>query len=437
MATRDMRHATWKKENHGGRGLVSCLLSLVARRGFAALGAVLIITVAGTLMIAALAFVSFREARLLRAFSASQKGYRSAEAAVEDAVYRYVSGKQIVSGEALASGTATATVTITGTSFEKTIVAEAVEGNAYYRTIESRIAIQGTPSGFSYGIQSGAGGFELGQNSTINGNVFSNGSIEGEGATKSTITGTAQAAGTSTIEDIRVDMAAYAGSFHDCSIGGGAYYVSSITSCPAASTTVLLRGIAPLNFPITQSNIDGWKAEALAGGELSSYSLGNSQTGALGPRKINGNVSLGNGAKLTLNGTVWVTGTIQFGNGSVIKLASGYGGNSGVLLVDGAVNFGNGAGLQGSGQSSSYLMLVDTFGPGTAIDVSNNATSSVLYAPNGIIDIKNNLELREATAWRIKIGGNATVNYDQGLLNVNFISGPAANWIVKSWRETE
>ncbi|MBI4134543.1 MAG: hypothetical protein HY471_00335 [Candidatus Sungbacteria bacterium] len=29
-----MRHATWKKENHGGRGLVSCLLSLVARRGF-------------------------------------------------------------------------------------------------------------------------------------------------------------------------------------------------------------------------------------------------------------------------------------------------------------------------------------------------------------------------------------------------------------------
>ena len=57
---------------------------------------------------------------------------------------------------------------------------------------------------FNYGIQSGVGGFVIG-NAVINGNVYSNGTIEG--ANGATVTGSAFAVGASGFID-NVDVSA-------------------------------------------------------------------------------------------------------------------------------------------------------------------------------------------------------------------------------------
>lgn len=403
--------------------------------GFAALTTLIFVVSISSLIISSFAFVSLREVRIARAYSNSIRSYYAAEAGIEDAIYRFVSGKQIADGETIAVGNATGTISIVTLGSKKTITVEAISNNSIYRTVESMIAIEGTPVGFSYGVQVGNGGFELGDNSKIIGNVYSNGSIKGAGSAKSTITGTAQAVGT--IEYIRVDGSGYANILKDCSVGGTAYYKTSITSCSATSTSVLSQAPATLSFPISTEQINDWKADAEAGGSQGTTAIGNNKSVNLGPRKINGSLSVGNGSTITLTGTVWVTGSVSLGNNVTIQLASGYGSGSGIFMADGPISTGNTATLKGTGQGGSYLMIMSLYGPSDAIDIGNSATSSIFYAPNGIIDIGNGLNLREATGYGLRVGNNATITYEQGLLNPTFTTGPTANWIIQSWKEVE
>lgn len=407
----------------------------VSSPGFAALTTLIFVVSISSIIISSFAFVSLREVRIARAYSNSIRSYYTAEAGIEDAVYRFVTGREIENGETIAVGNATGTISIVTLGSKKTITVEAISNSSIYRTVQSVIQIEGTPVGFSYGVQVGNGGFELGDNSSIIGNVYSNGTITGAGKTKSTITGTAQSA--ATIQDIRVEGSGYANILDDCYVGGTAYYKTSITGCTATSTTVLSQAPAAQPFPVSAAQIAEWKDDAEAGGTQGGLTMGNNANLTLGPKKIAGNLVVGNSATLTLTGTIWVTGTITLGNNAVIQLSSGYGANSGVILADGAVSTGNSASLRGTGQAGSYLLVVSLFGPTNAITIGNNATSSIFYAPNGIIDIGNGLALREVVGYGLRIGNNATITYDQGLLNSNFTSGPTASWVIQSWKEIE
>lgn len=390
-------------------------------------------------LISGFVFVTLREVKTARNFSQSMRSYYAAESGVEDAIYRFITGKQITSGETLATGTATGTISIATLGAEKTITVSGVAPNQYYRKVEAKIASQVMDVGFHYGVQVGYGGLTLGDGSEIVGDVFSNGKIKGAGKAKSTVTGTAEVAGTSTIEDIKINQNAYAYSFEDCAIGGVANYFNSFSECTAGGGAVVMSQQIPAqNFPISQDDITAWENDASAGGYTSSYSLGNNTSGSLGPKHITGDVTLGNSSTLTLGGTVWISGTLTFGNTDKIKLDSSYGANGGIIIVDGAVDMSNKPILEGSGQAGSYLLLISNYrGAGYAINVGNSASSSVYFAPNGTINLGNGIDLLEATAYKIIIGNNASVTYQQGLLDTNFTSGPTANWSVKSWKEVQ
>lgn len=414
---------------------VTCHMSL--RGGFAAFTTVIFIMGISAVIVGGFTLVSLREVTVTRNQQSSLLGYYAAESGAEDAIYRFVTGKQIVTGETVGTGSATGTITIATVGNQKTITVDGVSG-AIHRLVSIDLRQEASPVGFSYGVQVGDAGLSLGDGSKIIGDVFSNGNILGAGETKSTITGTAQAAASSRIEDVKVGVNAYADTLKDCRIQGNAFYVSSITNCTVAtSTSQMSQEIAPIGFPIAESQIDDWKADAAAGGTQGTTAIGSNQTISLGPRKINGSLSIGNGNVITVNGTVWVAGSVSFGNSNLLKLSSGYGANGGVFIADGPIDFGNNISLQGSGETGSYLMIISTYGPAGAIDIGNSASSSILYAPNGIIDIGNGLSLREATGRGLEVGNNASVAYEAGLLNLNFTSGPTASWIVKSWKEVQ
>ena len=116
----------------------------------------------------------------------------------------------------------------------------------------------------------------------------------------------------STITEIKVNQNAYAYSMDDCTVGGVANYVTTFTQCTAASGTVVMtQPIQAQSFPISQSDITGWENDAAAGGTQASYTIDNNNSASLGPKRITGDITLGNGATLTLTGNVWVNGTIN------------------------------------------------------------------------------------------------------------------------------
>lgn len=406
--------------------------------GQAALLTVVLILFAMLILIGTVSGLALRGAKVAELDYKSRRSYFLSESGSEDAAYRLISGKNLPSWYELAlypaSGGATTSVSVADVLGGKEILSSA-SLDTLQRAVKSLLKT-GTGVSFHYGVQVGEGGLEMGNGSKIIGDVFSNGNISGGGSSQSRITGTAQAAGNHSISDIRVGNNAWAQSFSNCIVDGVASYLTGFSGCTASSTEVMSQTTQPQVFPITEAQINSWKADAAAGGTQSSYTLGNGSSGSLGPKKINGDITLGNGAALTLTGTVWVTGTVNVGNNeATIGLAPAYGDLSGVLIVDGKVNLGNKVILQGSGAAGSYLMLLVMTGGDDAIEIGNNATAAIFYAPNGEIEIGNGLSLREVTGYSLEVGNNASVTYESGLANVNFSSGPSGGWQIDYWKE--
>lgn len=128
-----------------------------------------------------------RQAAITNDFLTSRKSYFLSEAGVEDAIYKIKNSKQIFATDDLILDGVDVTIGITDTTGTKTIETVANDGGLI-RSIEA-ILKTGVGSSFNYGIQSGAGGFVLGNNAVVDGSVYANGSIIGGGG--SAITGSA------------------------------------------------------------------------------------------------------------------------------------------------------------------------------------------------------------------------------------------------------
>ncbi|MFH1193798.1 MAG: hypothetical protein V1661_02285 [bacterium] len=206
------------------------------------------------------------------------------------------------------------------------------------------------------------------------------------------------------------------------------------THCPYSVTPPTDPG--PVNMPISDGLIQGWKDDATAGGPPFNGDKIISSNASLGPQKIIGNLTVGIGKTLTVTGTIYVTGDILFDNNSIINLDSSYGSSSGIIIADGKITMNNGSIFSGAG-TGSYLLLVSTKNDtiNTAIDVNNASVSAIVYAPYGIIDIKNNATLVEISAWKIHADQRVVLDYQSGLADINFSSGPTGGWsrVKGSW----
>ena len=271
-------------------------------------------------------------------------------------------------------------------------------------------------------------------------------------------------AGASFLEGVTVLEDAKANTITDSKICGDAHYKNIDTSSlnflnnPTTQVcgTPITNGTAypnspdpPVeNMPISQGNIDQWKIDAQAGGTISgNYSV--TSNVSLGPKEITGNLLMtSNNKTLTVTGTIYVRGNIDIKNGSKIRCSASYGASSCLIVADGWIHLGNNGTFAGSGTAGSFIMLLTTLacdgsfstgctGHNGAVEVHNNATGVIFYVQNGKIYLHNGVNVTEVIAYKLALDNNATVTYDQGLMNTIFSSGPSGGYEILNWREIE
>jgi len=201
----------------------------------------------------------------------------------------------------------------------------------------------------------------------------------------------------------------------------------------------------PQPFPISDGNIAQWKDDAVSGGTINGSVSVVATSTSLGPVKITGDLSLDNGAILVVTGTIWVQGQFIITNNSEVNLFSGFGTDSGLIIVDGKTDISNNVQFNGSGETGSYLMLLSTSdcplsvscSGSRAVTLGNNAGAVIINAQKGSVRFSNNSGAKEAVANKLELENNATITYESGLADVNFSSGPSGGWDIISWKEIE
>lgn len=192
----------------------------------------------------------------------------------------------------------------------------------------------------------------------------------------------------------------------------------------------------PQPMPLSDGNIENWKEDAESGGvHNGDYNVG-WQGATIGPKKINGNLTVGGGGTLTVTGTLWVTGNITTGGGGTVRLDSSYGSNSGAIVSDGWINVAGGSNFAGSGTAGSYPFLITTSacpvapgcGSNDAIYLSGGAGAVAIVAQNGNVRINGGSSLKAVTGKQITMDGGASLTYDSGLISESFNSGPGGSW---------
>ena len=201
---------------------------------------------------------------------------------------------------------------------------------------------------------------------------------------------------------------------------------------------------AYIAYPVSDANITKWQNDALVGGIYSgTYNTPGYGQESLGPKEITGDLNVTGSNTLYITGTLWVKGNVTVSGAAKIVLDASYGNSSGVIVANGWLDLEGSGQLNGDGQSGSYILFTTTsvcdssFCSHNAIDISGAAGSVVLNAQNGTISFSGSASAKEAVGYKLVLTGATTVNYQSGLANTNFSSGPTGGWNIGSWQETD
>lgn len=424
--------------------MLNFLDSKNSQKGFIALLLTILILVIIFGLAVSIFILTFNEQKILENIIKSNQAYYAAEAGIEDALLRLVKNESFSKPYTLNIDEANATVEISDVvGGSRTIIST---GEILNRMRKIRVVYQISTDkiSFHFGAQVGEGGMVMGNGSRVEGNVFSNGSIIGGGTIQNSVI---VAGNGNKIEGITVREDAAVHTCKNSVIYGNLTYVSggSVINCTVGgSTKARPDQIEPLPLPISQEQIDKWKEDAEKGGIIpNDVSINGTVT--LGPVQIGTstnpkNLIVQNGATLIMTGTIYVTGNITLNPNSTLKLDSSYGSLSGILISDGVITVENNVTISGSGHEGSYVLLLSTKADTTnpVIDIRNNAAgSAIYYANSGLIYLKNNMQAREVTGYKIQLENNAIIQYESGLENSFFSSGPGGAWKILSWKEVE
>jgi fibronectin-binding autotransporter adhesin len=235
---------------------------------------------------------------------------------------------------------------------------------------------------------------------------------------------------------------AWASVVKGASVAGNLYCTTGTNNNKSCNTS---KGSPPsMPMPFSESNISEWKSDAESGGTITgNYTIGWAG-GTLGNKKITGNLTVNGGGTLTLNGPLWVVGSVTVTAGGRIKLPSNYAKNSETIVSDGIVSI-SGGGSAGSGSSGSYLFIVSTSkcpndsgcSGASAISVTGGAGAIAVDAQYGNVALSGGASLNAVVGNSISATGGSNITYDQGLASPSFVSGPSGGWNISSWKETQ
>lgn len=380
----------------------------------------------------------------------SKASYFASEAGIEDVSYRIIKSKNFNDEEVLVIDGIIASSTVVDVGGNKEVTTIGNSSNHIRKTTMN--LIPGTGASFHYGVQVGAGGLIMTNSSRVDGNVFSNGQINGSNS--NVINGDVISAGPSgLISGVHASGSSYAHSITGSTVGQDAYYQTISGTSVSGVSYPGSPDQSATSMPIPDAQIENWKAEAVAGGTHTSpcpYSI--SGAVSIGPKKINCDLYLDGSDVVTLNGNVWVSGNIYFSNSAQLRINPSLGDKTVVVVTDKETNrnsssqiyISNSVQFSGTGSDKSYVLLIsqnnsaEMGGGNSAINVANSATGKVLiYAPHGLIYLSNSISIKEASAYKIQLANSASVLYETGAANLLFTSGPSGGYSIDSWKETE
>lgn len=442
--------------------MINSYTNSIHERGAALLLFVVLFVFTSLSLVLSLAYGAYTDQIAYRSLESSKKSLVAAEAAIEDAIYRHRDGDDYDNIESYVSGDTTVTIDRVASSDTFTLTAVANTNGAIRKT-ETEIQL-GTGVGFNFGLQSGTGGITLSNNSSVQGNVYSNGVVTGQG--NATVYGDAISSGaTGRLDSVTLTGSGRAHFLEDSTIGGDAYYYNA-----ASRVNTTVAGISYPNsadqpavaLPITDTMVQNWKDNIVTTGTTitsadprcagGTYVINTNTT--LNNVRIQCNVEMkkqGASTDITIAGPVWIEGNLDFSSGPSIIASPALGSKSVAIIVDKESNRTTSSKIRvnqstnfTSSNASSYILLLSMNnsaalgGVEKAIDVGQSANGKVLvYAGYGLVDLGNSISLKEVTAHQIDISNGASVIYESGLLSLLFTTGPGGGYVINRWEEVE
>lgn len=415
---------------------------------------IVLLLLAGSLAIMAGIMATVKsQVRVVNELVFAKSAYHAAEGVLEETVYRYINDMSVLSTETT-SVSAVDVSTVTGDVSGGIRVVSTGNELGRERSVEA-ILLEGDGASFSFGIQTDSGGIILENNSSIDGNAFSNGDIVG--ANKNHVKGTAISAGPNgLVDEIRTDADTYAYEIRDSRVHGDAYY-TTISGTIVDGSTSTLPAIATTSLPISDDILDSWQAFAASSSVMSAACTAGSgkitfnSDVTLGPVKIPCDVEFRLNPTITITGVIWIEGDLTITQGPTFVIHPDLGNKSVPIIVDdpsdreasGTISLQN-SGLWTGNGNRSYIMLVSrnnsasNGGSEVAIGVTQtNGGALLVYAGHGEIRLRNNTELTQITAYQVRLQNNTEVIYDTGLASALFTLGPGGGYTIDSWREVE
>lgn len=262
--------------------------------------------------------------------------------------------------------------------------------------------------------------------------------------------------GAGSIDKVIANGNAKANTITNSTIGGTAYCQAGSGNNKACDTSQA--DASPMNMPISDASILQWKTDAANGGTIvgNCGDAGNpscvitGSTLSLGPKKIDGDLSMGIGKTLVLTGVLYVTGDIHVSNNSTLKCDLSFGADSCIIIADGWINVENNGFFLGSGTAGSYLLGISTIegcnggaqlpsctDDNSGIKLGNNLGGAIFYTTKSMIKIENNAIIKAVVGYKLKLSNNAVIQYETGVTDANFSSGPGGGWNIKNWLEVQ
>ncbi len=432
--------------------------------GQAALIAVFLLLAISLAAVFGVAGIALRERSAVAVGGKSNNAYFSAEAGLEDAFYRLNRGKQIGSSVTMTLDGSTVSTTITAVGNQRTIKSDGSNNGAVR---SAQMVIFADPgASFSFALQAGSDGLSMGNNASIDGNVYSNGSINGANGTF--ITGWARVAGAANkIKDMEVYGNAYAHTLDDVKTRGDAYYQSiDAYSLNWVNNydggTAYPGSVDPPDqaFPITDEQIAAWKEIASTSRKTAcSSSPYRPAASEIMWGLYECNVNIAGATTLYFKHPVWVKGSITIGQNVNWHIDPSAVGTSAVVIASGDTASSTSIGTIGTGNNfhtcgaagynsttnkcnaanGSYPIFITTNSGTipTPIALGQNPVGGAFFAPYGRFHTGNNIEVNAIAAKNLALTQNASIKYETGLAFVDFPTSVGGAWIISSWQEVQ
>lgn len=440
-------------------------------KGAALLIFMVLFVAASLLLVLGVSRGTYNDLLRYRTLEESKHTLMAVEGALEDALYRHKNALSYSATESFSIDGVT--IDTSATPGVPTVIIADGQLDSVYRSGRLELGL-GTGASFNFGVQTGNGGFAMSNNSSVVGNVFSNGTVEGQGS--ATIYGDIISAGPSGYVDnvtatgsvwahdilnSDIDGDAYCDTIDNSTVDGDVNCNTIIATTVGGSTGPGPADQAPEDMPITDATIEEWKTNIEDEGSLiesadpecssGTYTIDTDTT--LGDVKIECDVVVSkNGTTLTMAGPIWIAGNLTFSQGPTVEADTPETGQSVQFIVDNESNretsskvlIDQATNFVGQGDPKTFIMVLsmnnsaESGGSEIAVDLNNSAEGDVLiYASHGRVDLGNNISLKEVTAYQIDVSNGAEVIYESGLANLLFTSGPGGSYTVHSWREIE